>query len=104
MARIVRTFRNQDDRFSTLESVAYTNDGKVWYWDSNDAPCPLDSCQSHRIPCDVQAQRDAFDDHIDEMVRMYREAQAADTPAQTAERSFELRATFGPGMKVVGVT
>ena len=83
------------------KSTAYTDDGKVWRWQSNNAVCPLDSCQDHGIPCDEQVQEEARDKEVSEFLKDYRERQK--NHVHSPEELFEMRAAFGPGTTVVNV-
>lgn len=85
---------------STRTSEAYTlDDGKTWYWVSNDAPCPLDACKAEGIPCDPVAQKAAIEDHSTKFLTEYREFRKANS--HSPEEIAEMRAAFGPGKKVV---
>lgn len=85
-----------------MTSDAYTDDGgKTWRWQSNDAPCPLDACKAYLIPCDEAAQKLLISKHTDWVVAEYKRQQRM--REQTAEEAFELRAAFGPGVKVINV-
>jgi hypothetical protein len=99
MPRIRREFSKVDGR-STFKSYAYTDDGKVWKWESNDRPCPLDACREYGIPVDVNAQRRAERVHIDAAMAAYRASQPA-VPSE--EEQYEMRAAFGAGKEVVDV-
>lgn len=93
MARLTQTF-------GKYNSAAYTDDGLVWRWVSNNAVCPLDACAEDGIPCDPEAQARAREIDVDKFLAEYRKNQPA-TPS--AEEQCEMRAEFGPGAVVVNV-
>lgn len=84
---------------STFTAEAYTTDGLVWRWTSNDAVVPLDAAADYGIPVDQAAQRVARDAEIQAFVAAYR----ANPPQPSAEQLAEMRAAFGPGAVVVDV-
>lgn len=102
MARITKTFSRVDGQM-TFMGEAYTDDGKVWRWTSNDAACPLDSAESYGIPVNVEAQRAARDAELSAFAERYRKAQAKRTPEQVAEERAMARAAHGRGVKLVNV-
>lgn len=59
----------------------------------------MDACKAYLIPCDEAAQKLLISKHTDWVVAEYKR-QMRET---TAEESFELRAAFGPGVKVINV-
>jgi len=79
---------------------AYSDDGKVWHWLSNNAVCPLDACEKYGIPCDKESQKVALSAYYDEIVSRLRE-QANAEPSD--EERYEMRAAFGPGVEVVNI-
>lgn len=94
--RTIRTFSKPNCNFNT-DSEAYTDDGLVWRWCSNDAVIDIDICRDYGIPCDRAKQRQARSDQLDELL-------TAIVPHQpSAEEMFEMRAAFGPGVNVVNV-
>lgn len=97
---ITRNFRKT---YGTLVSdyPAYSHDSKVWRWESNDAPCPLDACKEFGIPCDPVAQAQALQDHYDKVCSAYRSSMKDHVPS--GEEEYEMRAAFGPGTEVVNV-
>ena len=97
--RITREFIKIDGT-TTFRSTAYTDDRKVWRWESNACPCPIDACREYGIPIDPAAQTAALDAHRDAFLAAYRAAQPA-TPSP--EEQYEMRAAFGPGKQVVDV-
>lgn len=97
--RITKLFKS-NDKFSRHEGEAYTDDGKVWRWVSNNAVITVKTCQEHDIPCDVVAQEKAYQEHLDKVLGDYRRNQPA---VPSAEEQFEMRAAFGEGADVVDV-
>jgi len=65
-------------------------------------PASKETCAKYAHE-ETPAQREARKGHLDETVAQYREARAAMTPEQRAEEIAEMRASFGPGGKVVNV-
>ena len=100
MNRTIRTFTKTEFR-NTFESTAYTDDGRIWRWASNNAVVPLDAAADYGIPVDVAAQTAARDAETAAFVASYRAARRNRRPS--AEERFELRAAFGPGRTVVNV-
>lgn len=98
MSRIIKTFEKHD-RWSNNANEAYTDDGKVWKWTSNNAVCPLDACREYGIPVDVAAQKAARDAELDAFAAAYRKAYRG----PSAEERAEARATYGRGVKLVNV-
>lgn len=87
---------------TVFESEAYTEDGgKTWRWVSNDRPCPVDACKEYGIPCDPVAQAAAVSKAAQESIAAYRKAMEGYVPGP--EEMYEMRAAFGPGVKVVNV-
>ena len=81
--------------------VAYSTDNMVWFWESNDSPCPLDACLRYEIPCNSILQKLAIEKHNEKMIRDYRERMKNYSPSH--EEITEMRANFGEGTKVVNV-
>jgi hypothetical protein len=100
MNRTLRTF-SRTDFGHTHTATAYTEDGLVWRWASNNAVCPLDACQDYGIPVDAAAQAAARDAELTAFVASYKAARRNRRPS--AEERFELRAAFGPGQTVVNI-
>jgi len=98
--RTIKTF-SKTEHGHTFSSEAYTDDGKVWRWVSNNACCPLDICPEYGIPVDVEAQKKAREIDLDRELAEYRKAQKNRKPS--AEELFEMRAAFGEGATVVNV-
>jgi hypothetical protein len=83
-------------------SQAYERDG-VWYWASNDRPCPLDAAKGYNIPVDEAKQRAALDAYYAKTVDEYRRLKSRQTAADKAEQRASARAAHGPGVKLVDV-
>lgn len=84
-------------------SAAYTEDGKILRWCSNDAVVPRDIMEGTDWPYqdEMNAVRDA---DLSAFVAQYKAARfATPTPEQRAEEAFERRAAFGPGEEVVDI-
>jgi hypothetical protein len=103
MPRVTRTFSKPSGTnwMPAFESEAYTDDGKVWRWASNDAVVPPDSAREYQIPVDPAAQQAARDAEVAAVVERYKKARENHVPS--AEEQFEVRAAFGPGADVVDV-
>jgi hypothetical protein len=79
---------------------AYTDDGKVWRWVSNDR-CLFDDCAAELgVPIDFEAQAAAREADDDAFLASYR-ARGCDEPS--AEERREARAVHGPGKVLVNV-
>jgi hypothetical protein len=96
--RTTKTFSKGMGTFR-IESEAYTEDGKVWRWSSNDAPVPLDAAAEYFIPIDPAAQQAARDAYVTASIAEYRRNY---TPPNAEQRA-EARAAHGPGVKLVDV-
>jgi hypothetical protein len=96
---ITKTF-SHTDHGQTFTADAYTSDGKVWRWKSNDAVVPLDAAKDYGIPVDWAAQAKARADEVDAVVKAYREANQGEV---SDEQRSEMRAAFGAGTTVVNV-
>lgn len=92
--------RESRDEHRTV-AAAYSTDGRVWRWVSNDNVCPLDACKEYGIPCDVSMQDAARQKEVAEFVASYRKSQRG--RKLSAEERYEMRAAFGPGQTVVNV-
>jgi hypothetical protein len=79
--------------------VAYSDDGKVWRWQSNGAVVPLDAAKERGIPVDEAMQEAARSAEIRAFLAEYRRLEQA----PTAEEVSEMRAAFGAGTTVVNV-
>lgn len=102
MNRTIRTFTNTDSLTrQTFTSNAYTDDGRVWRWASNNAVVPLDAAADYGIPVDAAAQAAARDAELTAFVASYKAARKNRRPS--AEERYELRAAFGPGQTVVNI-
>lgn len=102
MTRTTRTFTATDELTKrTSESTAYTDDGRVWRWESNNAVVPLDAAARYGIPVDVAAQTATRDAENAAFFAEYRRVNRNRRPS--AEERFELRAAFGRGRTVVNV-
>lgn len=104
MPRVTRTFRKPmadkgpfADKF--FEAEAYTDDGKVWRWCSNDHVCPLDCLDEYGIPADKAAQQAARDAELVAFAEQYRQ----NYKGPSAEERAEARAAHGPGVELVNV-
>lgn len=91
--RETRTFSRTEFNF-TYEGEAYTDDGKVWRWTSNDHCVPMDAAEDYGIPVDAEAQQAALKVEFDQFLEKYR----ANPPKMTPEMMFEARAAHGPGV------
>jgi hypothetical protein len=100
MPRITKEF-TKTEYGRTFTSTAYTDDGKVWKWDTNDRPVPLDAAKSYGIPIDPEAQKAAEDAYVDAFITEYRDARKNYQPS--AEEQYEMRAAFGSGKDIVDV-
>lgn len=100
MNRTIRTFAKVEFGY-VHKAEAYTEDGKVFRWASNNAVCPVDACQEYAIPADLAAQAAARDAELTAFAAAYRAARRGRRPS--AEERYELRAAFGPGQTVVNV-
>ena len=102
MNRTIRTFSHTDSLTrTTFTSDAYTDNGLVWRWVSNNAVCPLDAAAEYGIPVDAAAQAAARDAELTAFVASYKAARKNRRPS--AEERFELRAAFGRGRTVVNI-
>ena len=97
-----RTFSKRDGSM-TFTADAYSYNGKIWRWCSNDAPVPLDAAKEYGVPVDVECQRQALDQHYTETIAAYRKSQSRMSAADKAEQRMEARAAHGPGVKLVNV-
>ncbi len=95
--KTVKTFVKKSDK--TLDAEAYTTDGKVWRWTSNDRTCPLEACKDYGIPCDVEAQTQARKKEVDVAIAEYSFERKG--RGHTPEEIAELRNAFGRGTTIV---
>lgn len=93
-----QTFTKKDG-CHTFTAEAYTTDGKVWRWTSNNQVAPVDACKEYKIPCDEQAQQEAKTKEIDKFLAEYRKNAQPPTPEEIAEA----RAAYGPNKDIVDV-
>ena len=101
MNRTTRTFNHTDSLTrTTFTSDAYTEDGLVWRWASNNAVVPLDAAADYGIPVDAAAQAAARDAELTAFVAEYRKNR---TRRISTEERFEMLAAFGPGVRVVNI-
>jgi hypothetical protein len=100
MTRRYETF-SKTDLGHTHSSVAYTDDGKVWRWKSNDKVLMLETCEEYGVPCDKVAQAAARSAELDKFFEEYRKQRKNHQPS--AEEQFEMEAAFGPGVEVVNI-
>jgi hypothetical protein len=95
-SRRVKTFVHPE---RTHCADAWTEDGLVWRWCSNDRPVPPDAAREYNIPVDQDAQGAAEKEYLDRVLADYRRAD----PTPDAEQLCEMRAAFGEGARVVDV-
>lgn len=98
MARITKKFR-KDLGWMKNDTHAYTDDGRVWRWVSNNRCCPLDACEEYGIPCHPPAQERAIKEEAAAFIKAYREANREISDEARAEA----RAAHGPGVEMVDV-
>ena len=97
--RITKTFTCKRHGY-TSSSVAYTDDGKVWRWASNDRCVPLDAAKDYGIPIDLVAQSAARNKETDALLAAYR---AMNSGPPSAEEIAEARAAHGRGVELVNI-
>jgi hypothetical protein len=98
--RITKIF-TKTEYGTTFKAEAYTDDGLVWRWVSNNSVCPLDAAQQYGIPVNEAAQIETRDRENRAFLEEYRQRMAKHVPSD--EEMYEMRAAFGPGAKVVNV-
>ena len=99
MARVTREFEHRHSG-SVFKGEAYTDDGKVWRWVSNDSVIMLDVIRDYAIPADLAAQQEAYDKYVSDFLAKCRKP--GKRRVSEEERS-EARAAFGKGKRVVNV-
>lgn len=104
MSRIIREFiLTQFHSDGPQVAEAYTDDGLVWRWASNDAPVPFDAADTYGIPIHRESQKLALQRYYDKVTADYRRAQSQRTPEQIAEERAMARAAHGPGRRIINV-
>jgi hypothetical protein len=96
--RDTRTF-TKTEYGTTFNSEAYTDDGKVWRWASNNACVPMDCYAAYGIPADPQAQAEAIRTDTDRFLTEYRDRMKDRRPSR--EEIFEIEANHEAGTTVI---
>lgn len=82
-------------------SEAYTDDGKVWRWTSNDHVVPPDAAVAYGIPIDPEVHNAARDAETAEFAAQYRAMR--NKHGFSDEERAEARAAHGAGVELVDV-
>jgi hypothetical protein len=101
--RVTTWYSKFDEEFNRgSSSYAYTSDGKILRWESNDAVVPSDVMAATDWAYQAEMTKVRNEDMLRSM-ELYIQSRSDRTPEQVAEERYEARAALGPGVDMVNL-